>query len=187
MLDFELNKELPISKSFRNLGVNSFSEAKQFVKNLPYGRNANRQDFSLVLKEQKGTCSSKHALLKSLADENKHSEVQLMLGIFKMNGINTPKVKNTLEKYGLEYIPEAHNYLKMDGEFFDCTSRNSLEINFLNDLLKEKEIRAEDVSSLKIDYHKKFLKKWIQDKSFSLEEIWLIREECINSLSSNSK
>jgi hypothetical protein len=34
------------------------------VKNIPYGRNSNRTDFSLVISENKGTCSSKHAFLK---------------------------------------------------------------------------------------------------------------------------
>ena len=43
----------------------SFEELIVKVKNLPYGRNANRYDFSLVLSENKGTCSSKHAFLKS--------------------------------------------------------------------------------------------------------------------------
>lgn len=29
-----------------------------------------------------------------------------------MNENNTPKIENTLSKVGLEYIPEAHCYLK---------------------------------------------------------------------------
>ncbi len=183
MINFELNKDLSLSKSFRDLGINSFSEAMNFVKDLPYGRNSNRSDFSLVLKEQKGTCSSKHALLKSLADENQHFEVMLMLGIFKMNGINTPKVKSILDKHHLDYIPEAHNYLKINGEIFDCTTKNSSEINFVNDLIEEREILPEDVSELKIEIHQDFLKNWCKKNKLDFEEIWKIREECIIVLS----
>ena len=47
-----------------------FKELIDKIKNLPYGRNANRYDFTLVLSENKGTCSSKHAFLKDFADKN---------------------------------------------------------------------------------------------------------------------
>ena len=83
----------------------------------------------------------------------------------------------------LEYIPKAHNDLKIQGKIYDCTAQNSSEINFVNDLLEEREIRPEDVSDFKIDYHKNFFKQWIQDKSFTLDKIWLIREKCISRLS----
>lgn len=184
MLDFELNSELPVTDLFCNLGIRSFSGAMDFVKKLPYGRNAGREDFSLVLKEKKGTCSSKHALLKSLADENGHSEIKLMLGIFKMNGINTPKVSKTLQRYGLKYIPEAHTYLRIDKNIYDCTTENSSETGFVNDLMEEIKIKAEDVISRKLEIHHKFLKNWCEQFNYNPEEIWAIREECISDLSS---
>jgi len=187
MPDFKLNSELTISRSFKELGFHCFSEAITYVKNLPYSRNSNREDFLLVLRENKGTCSSKHALLKSLADENNHPEVKLMLGIFKMNEVNTPKVKKVLEKFGLKYIPEAHNYLKINHKIYDCTTISSSEINFVNDLILEAEIQPCQVSESKIEFHQNFLKQWIADKPFSSEEIWAIREQCIYALSSNSK
>lgn len=185
MSNFDLNSELFLGKSFHNLDIHSFSEAMNYVKNLPYGRNSNWEDFTLVLKEKRGTCSSKHALLKSLADENDHPEIQLMLGIFKMNGINTPKAKETLEKSGLDYIPEAHNYLKINAGIYDCTTENSSEINFVEDLMDEIEINPEDVSSKKIEIHQNFLKNWCKENDHDFEKIWLIREQCILDLSSS--
>lgn len=182
MLNFELNSVFPIGKSFHNLEIHSFSEAINYVKNLPYGRNSNREDFNLVLKEKKGTCSSKHALLKLLADENNHPEVQLMLGIFKMNGVNTPKVKETLEKFGIDYIPEAHNYLKINSIIYDCTTENSSEINFVNGLMDEFEILPNDVIQKKIEIHQIFLKNWCLENDYQFEEIWRIRELCIEGL-----
>lgn len=183
MNSFKINSNKSFSKSFQDLDIQTFSEAMCFVKNLPYGRNSNREDFSLVLKEQKGTCSSKHALLKSLADENQHPEVKLMLGIFKMNGNNTPKIKSVLEKQNLVYIPEAHTYLKINKDIFDCSTANSSEINFKNDLLNEMEIQPQDVIHRKIEIHKAFLKNWSKENELDFEEIWKIREECIEALS----
>ena len=184
MLNFKLNSRQTLSKTFLELGIQTFSEAINFVKNLPYGRNSNRQDFTLVLKEQKGTCSSKHALLKSLANENQYFEVKLMLGIFKMSGKNTPMINPILEKYNIEFIPEAHNYLKIDNEIFDCTTANSSEINFKNDLIQEIEIQPKQVIQFKIDYHQNFLRNWCKENNYNFDEVWKIREECISALSS---
>lgn len=184
MMDFKLNSDKFISKKFQDLEINTFSDAMNFIKNLPYGRNSNRENFILVLDEMKGTCSSKHALLKSLADENDQSDVKLMLGIFKMSKINMPKIKKTLDKYSLEYIPEAHNYLKVNDKIFDCTISNSSELNFLNDLILEIEIEPYQVIDFKVGFHKKFLDEWLENQSFYLEEIWKVREQCIEDLSS---
>ncbi len=59
----------------------NFDELIEKVKNIPYGRNANRYNFSLVLSENKGTCSSKHAFLKDFADKedlNKFPKIDLI-------------------------------------------------------------------------------------------------------------
>jgi len=183
MVNFELESNYFLSESFLELDIKTFSEAMRFIKNLPYGRNANREDFTLVLKEQKGTCSSKHALLKSLADENHHFEVKLMLGIFKMNGSNTPKIKSVLEKYQLDYLPEAHNFLKIEDEIFDCTNAHSSDLNFRKDLMVVYEIQPEDVIQKKIEIHQDFLKSWCQENQLKFQEIWEIRENCIAALS----
>ena len=74
----------------------NFDELIEKVKNIPYGRNANRYNFSLVLSENKGTCSSKHAFLKDFADKNEIENVKLYIGIFKMNEVNTPKLGDLL-------------------------------------------------------------------------------------------
>ena len=52
-------------------GIETLQQAFNYIAKLPYGRNSNRIDFSLVVKESKGTCSSKHAFLKSLINEQK--------------------------------------------------------------------------------------------------------------------
>lgn len=47
--------------------------------------------------------------------------VRLMIGIYLMNEDNTPGVGKVLERYGLKEIPEAHCYLRFEGQYLDFT------------------------------------------------------------------
>ena len=163
-------------------------EAVSYVQSLPYGRNENRKNPRLVLSEMKGTCSSKHALLKILADENQLEGVELVLAIYKMNHMNTPGIGNSLSTNGLDYIPEAHCFLKINGERKDYTSPNSNIDRIKTDILVEHEILPNQVSEYKVHYHKDYIREWLASNQlrFSFEEIWQIREACIFSLSKNN-
>jgi len=167
------------------ISLNNFLELIERVKQIPYGRNANRSDFSLVLKENKGTCSSKHAFLKDFADKNQIENVHLFIGIFKMNEQNTPKIAPLLTKNQLAYIPEAHCYLKVNGKVVDATTENSFFTTIEKDVLEEIEIQPNQVAEFKVTLHQKYIKDWITNKNISLsfDEIWTIREQCIQKLS----
>jgi hypothetical protein len=162
-----------------------FKELIDKVKNLPYGRNANRYDFSLVISENKGTCSSKHAFLKDFADKNEIENVKLYIGIFKMSEANTPKLGDLLLRNNIEYIPEAHCYLKINQIPVDATTSDSFYDKIKQDIMEEIEIIPNQVSDFKVEYHKAFLKKWIKEtnQNNTFEEIWKIREQCIEKLS----
>jgi hypothetical protein len=163
----------------------NFETLIEKVKNIPYGRNANRYDFSLVLSENKGTCSSKHAFLKDFADNNGIENVKLYIGIFKMNETNTPKLGDLLSNNKIEYIPEAHCYLKINQVPVDVTTVDSFYDKIKQDIIEEIEITPNQVSDFKVEYHKAFLKKWINETNQNniFEEIWDIREKCILKLS----
>ena len=162
----------------------TFQETINFIKQIPYGRNANRYDFSLVLTENKGTCSSKHAYLKSFADENDIPNVKLIIGIYKMTEGNT-NIGNILSDINIEYIPEAHCYLKIDGKTVDVTSKESNFDKIKSDILEEIEIEPFQVADFKVNYHQNFIKRWLKetDSEFTFDEIWKIREQCIRNLS----
>jgi hypothetical protein len=162
----------------------NFLETIDFIKQIPYGRNSNRENFLLVITENKGTCSSKHAYLKDFANKNNFPNVQLIFGIYKMNEQNT-KLGTILSDHNLEYIPEAHCYLKIDGETVDVTSKDADFDKIKFDLLQEIEIEPFQVADFKVKYHQEFIKNWlIQTKSnFTCDEIWKIREMCIKKLS----
>ncbi len=180
-------KHLPLTANdkltqlVRSKSINTWSELLNFVKDLPYGRNANREDFSLVLTEEQGSCSSKHSLLKKVAQLNNIGNVKLIMGVYKMNHLNTPKIGKTILDSGLEYIPEAHCYLMLNNRRFDLTSANASIHNLIHDVLEETEIEPEQVNTFKVAYHKNYLQKWIEEDAIGLsfDHVWAIREQCI--------
>ncbi|EKT4553172.1 hypothetical protein [Flavobacterium psychrophilum] len=162
----------------------TWQETINFVKQIPYGRNTNRHDFSLVISENKGTCSSKHAYLKDYANKNNITNVQLIIGIYKMSETNT-NIGKILTDNNINYIPEAHCYLKIDQKIVDATSNESNFEKIKSDLLQEIEIEPYQVANFKVKYHQEFIKNWLTESNtaFSFEKIWEIREKCIQKLS----
>ena len=176
----------PISTAFMDQGVANFRAAGRYVHQLPYGRNANRTDFRLVLTEGRGTCSTKHALLAELACETL-LPVALTLGMYEMHERNTPGVGPVLSKYGLSYIPEAHCYLIYEGVRIDVTRSGVESTELISQFLYEETITPEQIGGYKVQLHQQFLQQWLTKTAlthrFSFEEIWRIREECILALS----
>lgn len=186
---FELMKEFvggdALTQEIVESGLVSWDDLVRSVRRFHYGRNANREDVTLVWRERKGTCSSKYAFLKHVAALNGWNQVQLFMGIYKMNGTNTPGVEKVLAEHQINYIPEAHCYLKVNGEPLDCTSVNADFDRICPDLLEEQEIEPHQVAEYKVTEHRKFLEKWLNESSLNLSfsELWAIREECITQLS----
>lgn len=185
---FDIVADRGVSNSFLEKGIDDFIGAAQYVEQLPYRRNQDKNNPTAALGEHCGTCSTKHALLKRLADENGHPELKLVLGIYQMNGSNTPAVAPILKKYKLKYIPEAHNYLRVHGYILDFTGLGMRESKLANSLLTEIEITPEQITDFKVGYHRDYLANWLADESlpYSLEEIWRIREECIGVLAAQA-
>jgi len=184
--NFDIKSDREISTEFLRRNILTFHQATEYIQNLSYGRNLNKDNLKTIFTDNKGTCSTKHAILKQLANENNFDSFKLTLGIFKMSADNTPKVANTLTKHNLEYIPEAHNYLKYENKIFDFTRRNSSSADFVNDLLFQTEIQPNEINQAKIQIHKKFLVNWLNENNninYSLDELWKIREQCIQDLS----
>ncbi|MEM9548349.1 MAG: hypothetical protein AAGA77_20365 [Bacteroidota bacterium] len=174
-----------ISRAFKQRGVTTFEEACNLVQSLEYRRNSTKDDFEIVLKESCGTCSSKHQLIKKLAEENEILDCKLILCMFKMSDLNTPKIAVALKKYGLNYIPEAHTYITINGQIKDLTFPEGSDMTFLEDVLYEEEISADQIRYYKEETHKAYLKEWRVSEKMELtfEELWGVREECIGLLS----
>ncbi|HPF10517.1 MAG TPA: hypothetical protein PKW08_10910 [Flavobacteriaceae bacterium] len=174
-----------LSKYLLGTGINHWEALVAYIKCLPYGRNASREDVFLVLKEGRGTCSSKHGCLKAVAEENGWTYITLHLVLFKMNGINTPKVASILEHHQLSYLPEAHTILRVDGQALDATSSQSDFSNLEQDVIWEEAISVAQLGAYKLQRHRAYLKEWLVNEKLphTLDALWAIREECIAALS----
>lgn len=180
-----LSSNQPLTTLAKNLNLNTWKDVLNHVRQLPYGRNLSREDFSLVLKEQQGSCSSKHALLKTIALENNLDQVQLVLAIFKMNAKNTPKLASILEQHNIPFIPEAHCFLKIDEAFIDVTNQKSNYNSFKNNIIETQFILPHQVINYKVNYHKNWIASWLKEtkSNYKFEEFWAIRDACISKLS----
>ncbi len=104
-----------------------------------------------------------------------------------MNQDNTPLIGRIIAEGGLSYLPEAHCILRIDGVEIDVTPQDSDFDRLRNSVLSQQKIEAIQVGQWKVDYHKDFLKNWIRKEKikFDFDEIWALREKCIQRLSEN--
>ncbi|WP_417608847.1 hypothetical protein [Owenweeksia hongkongensis] len=163
--------------------ITSLQNLLDWLLGLPYGRNSDRTDYTLILKENKGTCSTKHALVRAVAIENNWPDVNLYIGFFFMDSNIYPRLKDILEKAGLEGIPEAHTFLVIDGNYVDVTSKSSpIEEGMIID---EMDIDPVGIGDLKESIHKGFIADWAEEEKINLplNQIWATREACIKELS----
>lgn len=185
MKNFVLASSDIISQTFIQRGICDFLSACEHVKNLPYGRTSSRTDFLTVLLEERGTCSSKHGLLARLAEEHNEQEIELIMGIFLMSPETHPKLTEFFKDKIYKVIPEAHCYLRYNGERFDYTSRSSKIDIISSKLVREQQIEPHQVGDWKIKLHQDFIEKWLKrqtDFHYSPEELWNDREKCIELL-----
>jgi hypothetical protein len=173
-----------VTNAFLRLSIADFQSAARFVRSLPYGRNSGCDEALIVLTEGRGTCSTKHALMRRLAVEQELN-IALVIGIYEMTAANTAGVGKVLSKYQLHALPEAHCYLRTEGRRVDITRAAGpagiVPIKFLY----EEDIDPAQIGRYKVDLHRQFLYRWMKEadpKSFSLEDLWRVREECIAAL-----
>src|SRR6218665_906649 len=186
--DFKIALSGGISGACLSRGLDSFHRVADFIHHLPYGRNADKSNLASLFTEGRGTCSTKHAFLSRLAQEQGQEGIQLTVGLYRMHAKNTPAVARRLGQHGLNFIPEAHCYLKFGGRRFDFTKSGPGALDFEPDLIEEISIEPEQINGYKVSYHKTYLKAWLQtnpELNLALEELWQIREQCIGDLSAH--
>lgn len=176
-----------VTAAFLRIGIEDLRSAAKYLKSLPYVRNTRPDDPLIVLTEERGTCSTKHALLRRLAVEQ-DLDMALVLGVYEMAEQNTPGVGDVLRKYGLAALPEAHCYVRMAGRRIDVTRASDRSSSAaIPHFLHEEDIDPAQITDYKIALHKGFLLKWIVGNpglgGWQLADLWNIREECIAALS----
>ena len=182
--NFSIISDAKLSKKCLYMKLLNFHQVANHILNLPYRRNSSKENLSLVLTEACGTCSTKHAALAQLAIENDFNDLKLVLGIYQMNEANTPGVGSVLQAHQMEYVPEAHVYLKFENDRIDITRTVESEASAFDVLLLEKEIQPDQIGKFKVALHRDFLNQWRKEQGLeiSLEALWKIREDCIHAL-----
>lgn len=188
-VNFRITSTENISKLFLNNGIVDFLQACIYVQNLPYRRISSNEDVALVLIEKRGTCSTKHALLARLAEENNKHDVELIMGIFLMNQDTHPILADFFKDKSYSVIPEAHCYLRYKGIRFDFTSIDGNMAKIESKIIREQRIEPHQIGEWKVKIHQDYLEKWLKrqaDLNYSLSDIWNDRENCIRLLAEKS-
>jgi hypothetical protein len=121
--DSEIKAGNTISDTFLSLGIGSFLEACRYVHELPYGYNSDRDDLMILFKEKMGTCTTKHAVIATLA-----AELGLPLtrgvGVYPMTEAIVTGTDRILAEYNLPYVPMIHCFLEYEHHRVDLTEGN---------------------------------------------------------------
>jgi hypothetical protein len=113
-----------ISEKFLNLGIDKLWNACQYVHDMPYGYNSNKDDILILLKEGYGSCTTKHAVIATLADEL-GIPIYKSTGIYAMSEEIVTGTKLILDKYKLPYLPMIHCFLIYENYRVDLTEGNN--------------------------------------------------------------
>lgn len=184
-LNFPIEPRSSLCELVRSYGLLDFASLCDYVRTLPYGRVASQNDPLLVLREGKGTCSSKHQLLACVAHECGRDDVKLTVGIYEMSEANTPGVEAVLQEASIASIPEAHCYLTVGLERFDFTGLQSGNESPFLSLLEEHIVSPQMLAQSKPCLHKQALEVWASKTGMSANTAWSIREACIAALTAN--
>jgi hypothetical protein len=126
-LDYLPDKEITatgmMSKKFLELGITSFKEACLYVHNIEYGYNSDKDDKMILFKEQKGSCTTKHGVIASLAEELA-IPLYKKVGVYKLTEEIVTGTNKILKEYNLPYVPMIHCFLVFDKYRFDLTEGN---------------------------------------------------------------
>ena len=112
-----------VSTEFLGLGIHTLVDACRYVHELPYGYNSDRDDLMILFTENMGTCTTKHAVIATLAAEL-DLPITKAIGIYAMSDAIVTGTNTILKKYGLPYIPMLHCFLKFGDYRIDLTEGN---------------------------------------------------------------
>ena len=121
--DKEITASAVVANTFIELGIHSFSEACRYVLALPYGYNSDRDEPMILFTEKMGSCTTKHAVIATLAMEV-GLPVTKSIGIYPMTEEIVTGTDRILETHGLPYVPMVHCFLTSGDTWVDLTESN---------------------------------------------------------------
>lgn len=178
-----------ISNKFLSLGIHTFIDACQYVHTLPYGYNTDRDDLMILFKENKGTCTTKHAVIATLAAEL-NLPIEKSIGIYAMTEEIVSGTAEILKKYDLPYVPMIHCFLIYGKYRVDLSEGNNNGKNrpideFLYSQQVEPNISAKDEYILYRKALKDHILKRKEMAGVEIRQILHAREEGLQLLKKN--
>ncbi len=180
-----------VSQKFLDLGIKSFREACEYVHGIEYGYNTDYDDRMILFKENKGTCTTKHAVIAGLAEELE-IPIYKHVGVYKFTEKISSGTNKILRKYKVPYVPIVHCFLVYKDFRFDLTEGNC---NGKNTIIEEfiHEEKVDPFISRKNEYLilKKVIKEYIlpskEMEGVKERSLLKAREEAIILLKENVK
>ncbi|TFF89849.1 MAG: hypothetical protein EU548_06025 [Promethearchaeota archaeon] len=164
-----------ISKKFLELGITSFKEACLYVHEIDYGYNSTYDNDMILFKENKGTCTTKHAIIAGLAEEL-DVPIRKHVGVYKFTEEITTGAKAILEKYEIPYVPMVHCFLVYRNYRVDLTEGNDNgKKTSINNFIEVREVKP--FISRKEEYL--WFKKVLKEKILPTEEMDSIGEKTL--------
>jgi hypothetical protein len=121
--DKRITEAGPVSKAFLDLGIERFQGACRYVHELAYGYNSDRDDLMILFKEKMGTCTTKHAVIATLAAEL-GLPITRGVGVYPMTEAIVTGTDKILVEYSLPYVPMIHCFLEYANYRVDLTEGN---------------------------------------------------------------
>jgi hypothetical protein len=113
----------PIGRIFKGLDIGTFHDACRWVHRLPYGYNSDRDDLMILFKEKMGSCTTKHAVIATLAAELE-LPIHKNVGIYAMTEALVTGTQDILDRFGLPYITMIHCFLNYQDHWVDLSEGN---------------------------------------------------------------
>jgi hypothetical protein len=181
----------PMARTFINLDIKGFLEACRYVHDLPYGYNSDRDDLMILFKEQMGSCTTKHAVIASLAAELQ-LPIEKSIGIYAMTEELVTGTQHILEKYEVPYVPMVHCFLVYQGYRVDLSEGNRNGKNGpIDDFLHTEKVAANISGKDEYLLYRRALKEHILPREelhgTDLKTVLKAREEGLSLLKSKIK
>ena len=177
-----------VSQEFLQRGITGLIDACRYVHQLPYGYNSDRDDLLILFKEGRGSCTTKHAVVATLAEELGLPIVK-NIGIYGMTEDLVTGTNDILDQYNLPYVPMVHCFLVFRDYRVDLTEGNDNGKNRPIDRFLHTETVIPNISA-KDEYllYRKALKERIllreELRGVDIKRILQAREEGIKLLKS---
>jgi hypothetical protein len=151
-----------------------------------YGYNTNRDDLMILFKENRGTCTTKHAVIATLSQEM-HLPIVKNVGIYAMTEEIVTGTNGILVKFNLPYVPMVHCFLVYGEYRVDLSEGNNNGKNrSIEDFLFTQQVEPNISAKDEYLWYRKTLKDHILTRKemagVDITQILHAREEGLNLL-----